>query len=304
MDKNSRPFLDILVLKSSEANITFDVFYKKTSTHRYLNFSSCHKSHVKRNLPCNLARRLVTIVSDPDQLEFRLSELRQFLLKCNYPKKLINNCFKRAKTQGPRFNYQKSIIPLVVTYNPRHPIDFNLIKGLMENFESKHLQEVFKPFKMIKSSRQNPNLKRLLTRADFNSSQNNVSGITHCNNERCDICPGNLFKPSSGELLFSITQTFSCKSGSVIYFLTCTVCKDSYVGETGNLRKRMNNHKSHTRYPNTADCLSDPHFHKYLMKKYGSLKEPLFFCQPFYNVNAEQKEYIMNVIFVNCLNQY
>ena len=61
----------------------------------------------------------------------------------------------------------------------------------MENFESKHLQEVFKPFKIIKSSRQNPNLKRLLARADFNSLQNNVSGITHCNDERCDLCQGN-----------------------------------------------------------------------------------------------------------------
>ena len=75
---------------------------------------------------------------------------------------------------------KKNIIPpLVVTYNQRHPIDFSLIKGLMENFESKHLQEVFKPFRMIKSSRQNPDLKRLLTRADFNSLQNNVSAITH-----------------------------------------------------------------------------------------------------------------------------
>ena len=35
MDKNSQPFLDILVLKSSEGNITSDVFYKKTNTRRY-----------------------------------------------------------------------------------------------------------------------------------------------------------------------------------------------------------------------------------------------------------------------------
>ena len=167
----------------------------------------------------------------------------------------------------------------------------------MENFESKHLQEVFKPFKIIKSSRQNPNLKRLLTRADFNSLQNNVSGITHCNNERCDLCQGNytiqenkLLKPFSGELLFSIAQTFSCISGSVIYFLTCTVCKDIYVGETDNLRKRMNNHKSHTRDSYTTDCLADPHFHKCLMERYGYLKEPLVFCQPFYDVNGGRTE--------------
>ena len=205
----------LLVLTSSEGNITFDVFYKRTNTHCYLNFSSCHKSHVKSNVPYNLARRLVTIVSDPDQLEFRLNQPRQFLLEYNYPKKFINNCFKRAKTQGPRFNIKKDIIPLVVTYNPRHSIDFNLIKGLMENFESKHLQEVFKPFKIINSSRQNSNLKRLLTRADFNSLQKNVSGITHSNNERCGLCQGNyiiqgnkLCKPSSGELLFSITQAY------------------------------------------------------------------------------------------------
>ena len=99
--------MDILVLKSSEGNITSDVFYKKTNTRRYLNFSSCHKSHVKRNVLYNIARRLVTIVWDPDQLEFRLNELRQFLLKFNYPKKRINNCFKRAKPQGPRFDDQK-----------------------------------------------------------------------------------------------------------------------------------------------------------------------------------------------------
>ena len=108
MDKNSLPFLDILALKSSEGHITFDVFYKKTNTCHYLNFNNCHKSHVKRNVPCNLARRLVTIVLDPDQLEFRF---RQFLLKCNCPKKLINNRFKRAETQGPRLDDQNKTSP-------------------------------------------------------------------------------------------------------------------------------------------------------------------------------------------------
>ena len=93
---------------------------------------------------------------------------------------LLTIVSREQKLRVQSLMIKRNIIPLVVTYNPRHSIDFNLIKGLIENFESKHLQEVFKPFKIIKSSRQNPNLKRLLTIADFNSLQNYVSGITHC----------------------------------------------------------------------------------------------------------------------------
>ena len=87
-------------------------------------------------------------------------------------------------------------------------------------------------------------------------------------------------------------KLFHVKVAALFIFLTYTVCEDSYVGETGNLRKRMNNHKSPTRYPDTTDCLADPHFHKCLMKKYGYLKEPLFFCQPFDNLNGGRTETI------------
>ena len=36
----------------------------------------------------------------------------------------------------------------------------------------------------------------------------------------------------------------NCTATMVVYCLTCSVCKMQYVGQTVNLRKRLNNHKS------------------------------------------------------------
>ena len=53
------PFLDIMVMKNENGTISTD--YKTTNTHRYLDFRSCHKHHVKINVPFNLSRIAWTI---------------------------------------------------------------------------------------------------------------------------------------------------------------------------------------------------------------------------------------------------
>ena len=116
-------FLDIMIIKSGDC-ITTDVFYKITDTKQYLMFASCHPTQTINNIPCNLARRLCTIISDTEILDTRLKELQVFLLQRHCPRKLILNGITKAlsldrkelltmKTQN-----MKNVIPYISTHNP------------------------------------------------------------------------------------------------------------------------------------------------------------------------------------------
>ena len=70
-DTKELPFSDITVIKNHDNSITTDIFYKKTNSHRYLDFRSCHRHHTKVNVPYNLAQRICKIVSDNTRREYR-----------------------------------------------------------------------------------------------------------------------------------------------------------------------------------------------------------------------------------------
>lgn len=92
----SIPFLDILVCKE-ETKISSDIYYKPTKTHQYLNFHSCHPSHMKkRNIPYFLARRICTIVVEPGRRNKRQKELESYLREQDYPNVFIQNGIQNA----------------------------------------------------------------------------------------------------------------------------------------------------------------------------------------------------------------
>lgn len=71
-----------------------------------------------------------------------------------------------------------------------------------------------------------------------------------CNNNRCVICPKIQFR---NKIRSSITNdeyytnkdvTANCLSKGVIYLITCNTCLKQYVGETKNLKQRMNQHRT------------------------------------------------------------
>ena len=138
------PFLD--VMKNEDGTISTDIFYKTTNTHRYLDFRSCHKHHVKINVPFKISRKLCLVVSDKDRLDHRLKELKGFLLACHYPAKVIDEAISSAKdrTQHQRPRRNEDVLPLVITHNPQHSLDFGYIKSLMDNVESTRLQRAFR----------------------------------------------------------------------------------------------------------------------------------------------------------------
>ncbi|XP_062587971.1 uncharacterized protein LOC134249655 [Saccostrea cucullata] len=173
------PFLDILIIKEGRKIIT-DLYYKKTDSHQYLVFNSCHPSHVKRNIPFNMARRVCTIVIDETRRNGRLQELKTFLLRQKYPNDLIDIAIEKAKSiptadlrstrRGRQENNKE--IPLVVTHNPRNLNIYNSVKQCFPILQqSQNLKELIDPKSIIYSRRQPPNLKKLLTRARFSSDE-------------------------------------------------------------------------------------------------------------------------------------
>ena len=67
----SIPFLDTLVTLK-DWKISTDLFRKETDRCQYLLPSSCHPSHICKNIPYSLCYRLVRICSELDALESRL----------------------------------------------------------------------------------------------------------------------------------------------------------------------------------------------------------------------------------------
>ena len=54
-------------------------------THDNLSYDSARPESCKKNVPYNLAKRIVVFVTDPEKVELRLSEFRTWLKMINIP---------------------------------------------------------------------------------------------------------------------------------------------------------------------------------------------------------------------------
>ena len=252
-------FLDIEVILTDNKIITTDIYYKDTNPHDYLNYHSAHPSHTKDAIPFNLAKRIIVFVSEEEQIEYRLRELENWLLKCEYPLGKIRQAFHRAKLQGPAPQRKKDNIPLVTTYHPnlnfKHMI--KTISNLLKNISEPNTKDKFKNISPMLAFKQPPNLSSILTKAKFSSINQprfqSIPGIKLCSNNRCKLCklylqPVNSFETANGTV-WNIKSEITCESKNVIYFLSCNSCNGitNYIGQTTNLRNRMNNHISESR---------------------------------------------------------
>ena len=94
-------FLDVFIILHQDGRLEIDIFYKKNSSHDYLNYFSPHPEHTKQNIPYSLAKRIIVFVFDEKKMNERLSELKTCLLSCSYPLTIIEKAFSNAKLQGP-----------------------------------------------------------------------------------------------------------------------------------------------------------------------------------------------------------
>ena len=256
VSKHESPFLDILIKK--DERIWMDLYHKPTHTERYVPFNSNHPPHCKRNIPFTLARRICTIVENEEKKQEHLKKLKENLKSQKYPKEIIDNGISNAlRIPQPELRTPKTIsgdekiLPFVTTYNPNNPQIFKTIKESFSNLQNTHVPG-FNDLKLIQSRRQAPNLKRILTKAEFSRKKPMVS---KCGKPRCECCNHILVSDhyvfKNVNYRFEIKTPMSCDSSDVEYVVICEGCGEEYIGETGEgetvLRDRCRVYRQHIR---------------------------------------------------------
>ena len=287
------PFLDTLVI-SKDGHLYTDIYYKPTDSKQYLIYTSCHPKHTRNSIPYNLARRLRMIITEDNTLITRLEELKTFLLKQKYPAPLIEDSIQKIKTlkrqdllepNEPK-QYDNTLIPYVTTFNPHNPEIFPELRHnksiLLRN---DRLKSMFKHKTFLKSKRQPPNLKKILTKARFSNKQEQKFEVKKCKEPRCGLCK-HIKEGSSFDFngkLFSVNADMTCTVKNVIYVIECQGCRKYYIGETNNLRNRTTLHNQHIRHENLRQIPLSGHIAS------CSESDPKYFIFPFYKMNSDNR---------------
>ena len=303
-------FLDILVMVINFLKLTTDIFYKETNSHFYLDYHSHHPQHMKDNIPYSLAKKLVCFIPNEERLELRLNELKNWLLKRNYPSQLIDKKIHNAKLQGPApapqpQNNTNNRLVFTTTYtsNFSHKNTIQQINSLFHLPRTERIKSVFNNFSVMQAYKQPKNLLRHLTKAAFTSAprqneqdkEETEKGLFRCGSSKCKLCqlyiqPCKSFITQNGEEWF-IKSKINCNSLNVIYWLKCMKCdgkKDvtTNTGKTFDLRERMNNHISACRNGGSSD-LFDEHVFQCKQKHPDPDMEPYFHIYTFMTVRKE-----------------
>ena len=276
-----------------------DIFYKKTDSHDYLPFGSCHPRHTKQNIPYTLARMICTIVEDPIRKKYRLAELKQWLLKSGYRLDVIDAKFSLLESADMNVLRQKVAkekgqqLIFVETRNPKNPDIFHKLRNFVEHLKTnERLSHILGGVEIMKSQRQPKNLGDLLQHSYFGTKKFEL-GVTKCGATPCVTCKhieeGNSCYFPKVDTHFEIRHKFNCNSGYLLYKIRCKGCnKDipgnngTYIGRTTNLRERLASHRLHVFNENYRV----QYVHTHIFDCAGSLDIP-FTIMPFYKVKRE-----------------
>ena len=236
-----------------------DIYYKPTDTHKCLPFSSNHPNHCKKNIPFTLARRICTIVENTEAKMKHLENLKINLSKYQYPKQLTEFGINKALSISlEELRTAKTIsndnsLPFITTYNPNNPNVYEMIGKSVERLKRSKV-DGFENVRVIKSKRQAPNLKKILTKTEFSQKQ---VGVFKCPDKRCEcsasLLLGNSYTFKNVDKTFNLKAHFSCDSSNLLYIAICPTCGEEYTGETGvgktKLRDRVRVYRQHIRQP-------------------------------------------------------
>ena len=272
--EKSLNFLNITILKGNHG-FTTQIFNKDTESDTYLPFQSCHPRHTKTNIPFGLAKNVRRLTDDIETAKIKLQELSEKLIRCGYPKGMVNSATSEAlslKKKEVRKNEPseevKEVIPFVHVYDPSLPQLFTIIKNLTARlFTDKCLRPIFEKYQIINSQKEPLSLGRQLQHSRFEnkSSINSSCMVSKCNISGCKLCNDilqvdSLYFPNVDKL-FEIKNKMDCNARNLIYCLRCKKCNQTYIGETVNFRARMSQHRSNSASLNNASMEVSRHLY-------------------------------------------
>ena len=197
----------------------------------------------------------------------RLKELFNSLVKRKYPISILNTGIARAKSiprsqlLSVKIKTDDDVLTYVSTHNPCNNEMFGVLKNNFNilNTDQK-MKEVIKGSKIIKSKRQLPNLKRLLTKSAF--SDDDTYRVSKCGEPRCGLCH-HLIEGSTltiGKCTFYVKTNMTCTVKNCLYVMKCNLCDQFYIGQTGDkLRNRVTVHRQQIKDPSTRQLPVSAH---------------------------------------------
>ena len=216
--------------------------------------TSCHPNHTKRSIPYSQALRILRICSSKESAKIRCMELVDCMVKRGYNKRKTNKQIERAFT-----NFAN--LPTGHQSHTTRPLYFNVqfypglpdIKGILQRYmpllhQSVTMKTVVPDLPLISFS-QPHNLCRSLCRAKLrqtaSANDEPPRPSQSCGKSRCKlclslICSSYISSTANYKTFKCYNDNTSCDSKWIIYVISCPICNLQYVGQSNNLRARIN----------------------------------------------------------------
>ncbi|CAJ0934922.1 unnamed protein product [Ranitomeya imitator] len=258
-DTHQISFLDTLVIKDDNGNLSTDLYSKPTDRNSLLHYSSFHPKNMIKSIPKSQLNRVSKIVSDPATKDLRTTEMRSKFRERGYPPRILDTAQANSTTRD-RIS-ATSRIPFVHQY---HPAAYKLHRTIRQHWHILQeayptIQEFQHPF--LPCFKRPRNIKDNLVRADIGPTHSGPTqrflanpkmgtfpclSCNQCNN----VLRGNtIHHPHTGKR-YPINNFFTCDTNYAVYLIKCP-CGLLYVGETTqSVKSRISKHKSTIRCKN------------------------------------------------------
>ena len=236
-------FLDIRFWFDRDRKLQTDLYQKPTDARNYLDFRSCHPSYTFSGVVYSQGIRLRRIINDQERLSERLSEMKADLVKCNYPKKMIDKIFDKVKAmertlkkKPKKVDADDDSILVVTTYGR----DEKLIKTL-KAIEKKSENIQFRYAKKTGTS-----LRNSLVKSKKASLGDPYGKTMPCRKRNCKTCSmvskKDFVTDPNGKKIY--TAVGQCNTRCLIYHASCGYCVKCYTGKTTQpLNGRVSGHR-------------------------------------------------------------
>ena len=165
-----------------------------------------------------MARRICTIAENTEAKMKHLENLKMNLSKYQYAKELTEFGINKAlsiplhELRTPKTISNDNSLTFITTYNPNNPNVYEMTDKSVECLKRNKV-DGFENLKVTKGKWQVPNLKRILTKAEFSQKQ---VGVYKCPDKSCECCAslllGNSYTFKNVDKTFNLKTYFSCDS--------------------------------------------------------------------------------------------
>ena len=234
-------FLDTFIY-SKNNRIHTKIFSKECNDHKFLIPTSCHPTHILRNIPYNTALRIYKITSDEAEYTKSKEEYKKYLLNRRYSDAIIAESFEKAEKKERQSLYNTKCdtskshnrcFPLVCDYNPGLPN----IGGILN--KHKHildldddLKDVINKDNIFALYRGTKTIKDILTHSklrsghvDTQEDQRSVpNGECKKCNKQCYVCKNYLIEGTETDsyhtnTIHSLQGISNCSTKCVVYMI-------------------------------------------------------------------------------------